>query len=243
MGVRTKLFENLIMRMREEQCANGASDDVLCIDSLLSCSPNTSVALLLSGGLDSTVLLFLTKFLGLSTYAIEFERNDRSYAECLCVKAAVARTGCELIIVDYPSARLRIEDSERAIPLAESNAIYFSAAGAVTVLKGIQYLICGTIYPDWESRQHTNATPEIFATIEKLLALEYGERAPAILTPFAYSSKVAVAALGRFLEVPLEISRSCETSEPVPCGRCSQCTEREMAIAGSIQFLEQDITR
>lgn len=51
--------------------------------------------------------------------------------------------------------------------------------------------------------------------------------------PFLSKTKAQVVETGRELGVPLELTRSCTASSPLPCGECKACEERERAITSA----------
>jgi 7-cyano-7-deazaguanine synthase len=52
-----------------------------------------------------------------------------------------------------------------------------------------------------------------------------------LVTPFVDWSKSEVVALARELNLPLELTHSCEMADE-PCGRCRSCLDRAVLIAG-----------
>jgi 7-cyano-7-deazaguanine synthase len=52
-----------------------------------------------------------------------------------------------------------------------------------------------------------------------------------LFAPFVDWSKADVLALASVLDVPIDLTHSCETGD-VPCGTCRSCREREVLLAG-----------
>jgi 7-cyano-7-deazaguanine synthase len=75
-----------------------------------------------------------------------------------------------------------------------------------------------------------DATPEFFATMGRALSLGLG--APIeIAAPFLTMQKADVIKLGQSLGVPLELTLSCmQPTRGLHCGRCSKCRERRDAF-------------
>jgi 7-cyano-7-deazaguanine synthase len=75
-----------------------------------------------------------------------------------------------------------------------------------------------------------DATPAFFAAMSRALSLGLGTPIE-IGAPFAEQHKAEVIALGRTLGVPLELTLSCmQPAGGLHCGRCSKCRERRDAF-------------
>lgn len=204
-------------------------------------------AVLLSGGLDSAVLL-----------ASEAAREQSGRVQPIYVSAGLAWEAAEREIVArlladealrdrveplvsltldmrdvYSPAHWAIAGTppayhtpDEAVYLAGRNIVLLSKAAIFCAPAGIDRLVIGTLahnpFPD--------ATPAFRAAIAR--ALQLGLDAPIrIDAPFAEMSKADVIRRGVALGVPLELSLSC--MKPVGtrhCGLCSKCRERHDAF-------------
>jgi 7-cyano-7-deazaguanine synthase len=116
--------------------------------------------------------------------------------------------------------------------LAGRNVVLLTKAGVLAAAVGASRIVLGTLggnpFPD--------ATPEFFRAMAH--ALGVGLAHPlAIEAPLATMSKADAIALGDQLGVPLEHTLSCmnplDGAIPVHCGRCSKCRERRDAFAAA----------
>jgi 7-cyano-7-deazaguanine synthase len=206
-----------------------------------------TVAVLLSGGLDSAVLV-----------AHEAESAD---VLPVYVRAGLAWEAEEMAIVDRllrapafagrvaPVARITVDatDLYRAghwalrgeppaydtpdedVYLPGRNILLLSKAGVLCALRGIGRLVIGPLagnpFPD--------ATPAFFGAMSQ--ALSAGLAAPiAIDAPFSTYHKEDVIRLGAGLGVPFELTMSCmKPQKGRHCGLCSKCRERRDAFAAA----------
>lgn len=193
---------------------------------------------LVSGGMDSAVALFLMKNKGFDVVALEFDNYTtkvgmaRPISEGQNVGEICRRAGVPLYRSSFPVATCSDSLAPRLVSLAESTMMYCTLAAAFAHVLNAQYLIVSYIKDDWfdETDQALDRRPEHYDALNRLLQTEYGESTPRICAPLIYLSKREVARLGRRLGAPLEITWSCTRAHDVPCGTCGQCRLREQAL-------------
>jgi 7-cyano-7-deazaguanine synthase len=203
------------------------------------------IAVLLSGGLDSAVLLaFAAQSSPVAPIYVSvgfaWEAEERRMIERLLHSAAFARFTIaplaslsfdmrdvyppthwavrgEPPAFDTPDEDVYIEG--RNITLLAKASIYMARHGIARVLMG---QLAGNPFPD--------ASVEFFATMARALSVGLG--APiGIDAPFTSKSKTDVIRLGVELGVPFELTLSCmQPLEGQHCGRCSKCRERRDAF-------------
>ena len=200
---------------------------------------NQGTAVLLSGGLDSAVLLAHAAREGAVqpiyvSVGLAWEERERAAVAALLRSGAAPGAGpVAALRADmqdvYPDTHWAIQgrapayhapDEDvhiegRNIVLLAKAAVFMARAGLPRVLIG---LLAGNPFPD--------ASPEYFDAMAR--ALSIGLATPiAIEAPFAKMRKADVIRLGVELGVPLELSLSCmQPHGRVHCGRCSKCRER-----------------
>ena len=199
---------------------------------------NTSVGLLLSGGLDSAILL-----------GTLLERNGRvqpfyvrshlawEAAELAAVRRLLAAMAsprlAELVVLDMPADDLygsHWSVTGRGVPGADTPdaAVYLPGRNALLLIKpaiwcgmnGIEELALAVL----ATNPFGDATPEFFRDFESALHRATGARVRLSL-PFAQRTKGQVMELGRHL--PLELTFCCIAPiDGLHCGRCNKCAER-----------------
>ncbi|HEY9404800.1 MAG TPA: 7-cyano-7-deazaguanine synthase [Pyrinomonadaceae bacterium] len=197
------------------------------------------VLVLVSGGMDSTVALFLSKQKGFDVVALEFDNYTtkvgmtRPAPEGRNVEEICQRAAVPLLRSSFPVATNCAATAPNIVTIVESTMMYCTLAAAFAHALNAQYLIISFIKDDWfdESDQATDRRPDHYYALNRLLQTEYGETAPRICAPLIYLSKTEVARLGRQLGAPLEITWSCTRAHDVPCGVCGQCRLRNQALA------------
>jgi len=200
------------------------------------------IGLLLSGGLDSCILL--------ATLLNEGRRVRPFYVRCQLIwepaelravgrwlEALSSPLVDELVLLDLPLADLYTDHwsvTGREPPDASSpdDAVYLPGRNALLVIKaslwcrlhGIDELALAVL----ESNPFADATSDFFGNLQSALNFDRG-RQVSIVRPFAGLSKRQVMELGRRL--PLELTFSCiAPSGGLHCGRCNKCAERSAAF-------------
>jgi len=188
---------------------------------------------LFSGGIDSTVAMFLAKRCGLDVLALEFSYAGRPKAERKAIDSICDIAKVNLYRVKYPEVRGMTDNTFKRvtkISLAESNALYYSIAGGFSKNVGAEFIIGGQILNDWENNADSRAMPDHYQTLNKLLNEEYRVNSPKIIMPFIYLSKNEVVKIGYNLGVPFDLTWSCSEKGTYPCKNCVQCKERENSL-------------
>ena len=202
-------------------------------------------AVLLSGGLDSAVLVAHAARRGqvapiYVSVGLAWEREEQAMLERLLASpvfaaatlAPLARLSFDMRDV-YPASHWAIRGAPpafdtpdedvyidgRNITLLAKAGVYMARHDLSRVLIG---LLAGNPFPD--------ASPGFFDAMAR--ALGAGLAAPIeIDAPFASKSKAEVIRLGVDLGVPLELTLSCmQPCDGLHCGRCSKCRERRDAF-------------
>lgn len=210
---------------------------------------------LLSGGLDSAVLLAQEAERGWvhPTYVsvgLAWERLELKMLRAL-LRAPVFAAGMEPVVqlqfdmTDlYPPTHWAVRGTPPAYDTADEevyllgrNVALLAKAAVLAASRRAPRIALGTLahnpFPD--------ATPHFFAAMARALSLGL-DHPIEIVTPFAALKKEDVIRLGDRLAVPLEHTLSCmnpldggapEDADAVPihCGLCSKCRERRDAFA------------
>jgi 7-cyano-7-deazaguanine synthase len=214
---------------------------------------------ILSGGLDSTTLVYHLRDQGYSPHCISFNYGQRHYKELdyawhTAERLSLAHNEIDLTSVtslikssaltygsDVPEGHYA-EDNMKATVVPNRNMMMLSIAAGVAVNSKYKFVAAGMhagdhfVYPD--------CRPEFIDTLgEAILLGNEGFHAfqgvvhytEPIFTPFIDSTKEDIAYRALELQVPLDKTWSCYKGGAVHCGRCGTCVERLEAIAGAQQ--------
>jgi 7-cyano-7-deazaguanine synthase len=205
-------------------------------------SSSSAVGLLLSGGLDSGILLGHLLHWGYRVQpmyvraGLHWERDElRSLASLLTAM------DCDrlepLVRFEMPLADVYGEHwsvSGLGVPDGETadDAVYLPGRNAILIVKaavwcrmhGIEKLALAVL----KSNPFGDASDAFFERFESALALALGGRVE-IVRPFGHLTKREVMELGR--DMPLELTFSCiDPRDGQHCGRCNKCAERLAAF-------------
>jgi 7-cyano-7-deazaguanine synthase len=213
-------------------------------------SAGRRAVLLLSGGLDSSTLLFFAREAGFEVFPVAVDygqrhRREIEAAERVCDHARCALTrlalpslaaafrGAALTdpAVEVPHGRYD-DDSMRATVVPNRNMVLLSIAGAIAMSRGAALIAYAAhagdhaIYPD--------CRPEFVSAMEKALAAAHYSPVR-LFTPFLTWKKSEIVGWGAAHEVPLGLTWSCYEGGEKHCGRCGTCVERREAfLAASV---------
>jgi 7-cyano-7-deazaguanine synthase len=206
----------------------------------------TTVALLASGGLDSSILLaHLIERGGAAGRRVQpiYVRSDVIWhdAELAGLRRFLAAIACDrlepLIVLDLPLADLYgphwsvtgvgvpgDDSADEAVYLPGRNALLIVKAAVWCRLHGIGQLALAPL----RANPFPDATPEFFAAFEAAIN-QATDGELRITTPFAEFDKRQVMELGR--GYPLHLTFSCiRPRGGLHCGRCNKCAERRRAF-------------
>ena len=200
------------------------------------------IGLLLSGGLDSCILLgtLLNEGRRVRPFYVRSQliwEPEELLAVGRCLQALSSPLVDELVLLDLPLADLYGDHwsmTGREPPDASSpdDAVYLPGRNALLVIKaalwcqlhGIDQLALAVL----ESNPFADAKSEFFRSLQSALNCGRG-RHVSIVRPFARLSKRQVMELGRRL--PLELTFSCiAPAGGLHCGQCNKCAERSAAF-------------
>jgi 7-cyano-7-deazaguanine synthase len=216
--------------------------------------PSTEIGLLLSGGIDSAVLLgqFLEQGRGVVPFYVRTGcvwQAEELAAVTLFVERIAQPKLMPLMHLEMPLRDLygehwsmtgrRVPDDhtpDEAVFLPGRNPLQLVKPALWCAAHNISELALATL----SANPFHDATPEFFARFEAMLTSAIDKRLE-IIRPFERLSKREVLALGRGL--PLELTFSCLA--PVGglhCGHCNKCAERRHGFA-AIGLTDQTVYR
>lgn len=214
--------------------------------------------ILLSGGLDSTVMLAQALQQGRECFALSFDYGQRHKIELNAAKriAAFYHVPHRTITIDpasfdksslvtslaVPKDRTAQQISNGGIPntyVPARNTLFLAyAVGQAEILEA------GEIHVGFNAMDHNpypDCRPEFLQAFQSVvnLATKQGVegRAPRLMTPLIDLNKTEIFRLGMSLNAPTHLSFSCydPTIEGTPCQRCDACILREAALKEAIK--------
>jgi len=184
--------------------------------------------LLLSGGLDSVVLLYELINQGISVRALLFSygqrhRRELFWASYHCERVKITRKTFE--IPTLPGSSLTDVDAPGVV-VPNRNAIFLSLAANYAVQVGETTVAYGANKDD--GKVFADCRPAFVAAFNELLDAAGVE--VEIVAPFITKTKREIAERAKILGVSPEESWSCYAGGNEPCGECLACQQRAAAL-------------
>jgi 7-cyano-7-deazaguanine synthase len=207
-------------------------------------NPNKTV-ILLSGGLDSTVLLYQLREAGSEVRALSVNYGQRHSKELESAREVARLTGTEHRIADLSAvssflAGSALTSSDVPVPLGH----YEDESMKLTVVPN-RNMILLSLATAWAVSTKSDAVayaahngdhaiyPDCRAEFADAMsrAISLCDWHPVTLRrPFVDLTKADIVRLGTELGVPFELTWSCYQGTEVHCGECGTCVERREAF-------------
>ena len=200
-----------------------------------------SAIVLLSGGIDSTTLLYHLHDLKYNVEALSIHYGQRhskelKCAELICKLRDIKHTVCDLGAIKPllggssqtddvavpeghhadPAMRVTVVPNRNMILLAVAAAMAISHKAPMVAYAA--HIGDHAVYPD--------CRPEFINTLAEALKLCHYDGGVELLAPFSELTKTEIVKLGLKLFVPYHLTWSCYAGEDMACGRCGTCVER-----------------
>ncbi len=202
--------------------------------------------ILLSGGLDSAVTMYIAREERYECHALMFDYGQRHRRELAFAGRLARRCGArlKLVVLDLPWKGSSLVDEKARLPSSRSaekiramgipstyvparNTIFLSIAASYAETIGASVIFIGAHtedssgYPDCR-RDYLKAFAKVLRIgtkqgLENRLNLEF---------PLVEKSKSDIIRLARSLGVPLQHTWSCYEGRRRPCGKCDSCVLR-----------------
>jgi 7-cyano-7-deazaguanine synthase len=212
---------------------------------------NKKAVVLLSGGLDSAVTLYLAKSQGFDLYALSFDYGQRhsrelDAAKAVAKKAKVKEHQVVSMKLDQwggssltdPSLEVENGDINRSdIPVTyvpARNMVFLSVAASYAEAIGARDIFIGVSQVDYSGYVDCRQTfiDAMETTINKGTVMGAEKNLPIrVHAPFIHKTKAEEIKLGEQLNVPFELTWSCYRGGKKPCGTCDSCLLRTKAFA------------
>jgi 7-cyano-7-deazaguanine synthase len=209
--------------------------------------------ILLSGGLDSSTVLYQALADGCECYTICFDYQQRHRRELRSALAIAQKAkvvdhqvvrfdlrqwgGSALTddAIDLPQKR-DLEEMSQSIPVTyvpARNTIFLSFALAYAETIGAQRIYIGVNALDYSG--YPDCRPDYIQAMQEVFRLgtKQGRSGQpiSIVTPLIHLKKTEIIQLGNKLGVPWEVTWSCYAGGDVACGVCDSCRLRLAAFA------------
>jgi 7-cyano-7-deazaguanine synthase len=200
---------------------------------------------LLSGGLDSAVALYIAKEKGYDCHCLLFDYGQRHKKELGKAKLIARSSGAKLRIVKLklPWKGSSLLDKKRRLPFGRTieeikekipstyvpsrNTIFLSMASSLAEAIGAQAIFIGAHYEDSSGYPDCRKDYlEAFRKVMKLGTKAGMDNALTLKFPLIDKGKSGIIKTGKRLGVPFQITWSCYKGGKVPCRRCDSCILR-----------------
>lgn len=199
---------------------------------------------IISGGLDSTILTYDAIASGYNIKALSFDYNQKhrkelQYASKTCKKLGIEHKILKLDILneiapssltrknwEVPEGHYAAEQMKQTV-VPNRNMVMLSLAAAYAISNKADKLFYGahagdhTIYPD--------CRPEFANAIKETIRLA-DWHVVTLEAPYVNITKADVVKIGAKLKVPFEDTWSCYRGLSKPCGKCGTDVERKEAF-------------
>lgn len=208
-----------------------------------------SSVVLLSGGLDSTVLLAKLKADGRHVVALGIDYGQRHCREIDAARAICERLGVEYRVADLKNLSQFFGNNsltDKSQKVYEGN---YDEAGMKTTVVPARNMILVSIATAWavslkcdsiayaahggDHAIYPDCRPEFADALDKVVQIADWHKV-VLERPFVNMTKAEIVKLGASIGAPLDLTWSCYNGGNVHCGKCSTCMERREAfkIAG-----------
>ncbi|MDD4012602.1 MAG: 7-cyano-7-deazaguanine synthase QueC [Candidatus Omnitrophica bacterium] len=206
---------------------------------------------LLSGGMDSAVTLFMArKDHDVEALIFDYGQKASKEVDRAILVAGAAKVPYTVVDVELPWRGSSLTDPDIAIPTAEEsegakipstyvparNIIFLSYGVSLAEASGAEAVYIGAHQVDYSN--YPDCRDVFFAGFRK--TVEAGTRSGTegasirIETPILNFSKGDIVKKGVELGVPFELTWSCYDEGKTPCGRCESCVLRAKGFADAL---------
>jgi len=196
---------------------------------------------LLSGGMDSAVTLFIAKKNGYKPYCLTFDYGQRHKKEILFAKniARAAKSSCVVLKICLPWGKSALLDKNIKVPenrklsgrdnipptyVPARNTIFLSFGLSYAEAIGAKAVFIGANAIDFSG--YPDCRPGYYRKFNELFKKATKARGIKIVAPLLYKTKKDIVRLGAGLGVDFNLTWSCYKGGSRPCGVCDACRLR-----------------
>jgi 7-cyano-7-deazaguanine synthase len=202
---------------------------------------------ILSGGLDSTTVLYYLKSQGHEVKALSVDYGQRHSRELDAARAICVHAGVEQRVLDL-SSLAPLFGANRLTAGGEVPQGPYSAESIALTTVPNRNMVLVSVALGWaislkfdavafgaHQGPHTNY-PDcrlVFAHAMDVAAHLCDERPLRVLAPFVEDDKAFIVQVGHTVGVPFELTWSCYQGGAKHCGRCGTCIDRRQSFAAN----------
>lgn len=201
---------------------------------------------LLSGGMDSAVTLFIAKKNGFKPHCLTFDYGQRHKKEILFAKkvAKAAKAEFTLLKIRLPWKNSALLDKNIKVPenrkfssgidipatyVPARNTVFLSFALSYAEAIGAKAVFIGANAIDFSG--YPDCRPQYYRVFNELFKKAIKLKDIKIITPLLYKTKEDIIKLGRRLGVDFNLTWSCYKGGSRPCGVCDACRLRSKGFS------------
>ena len=201
---------------------------------------------LLSGGLDSSTVLYYAKKQGFSCQCLIFDYGQRHRKEIRSALKIARKAGSKATVIrfKFPLKDSSLLDRSRKLPVNLNpleqkglpstyvpgrNTVFLSFALSFAETIQASAIFVGANAIDFSG--YPDCRPVYYKAWQKLIN-SLGMKIK-IVAPLLYLDKKQIVELGKSLKVPLEHTWSCYEGAKYPCGVCDSCSFRQKGFSSA----------
>jgi len=192
---------------------------------------------LLSGGIDSTVTLYLVKKYRFGPYVLIFDYKQRHKKEILFAVNTAKRLKApyKIVKIGFPWGGSALTDRKIKVPLTKSrgipvtyvpgrNLVFLSLAVSFAETIKAKKIFIGAHIQDYSG--YPDCRPEFLESFSRTANLGIKHKGIKIESPLLDKGKTEIIKLGYSLGVDFSKTWSCYQGSKNPCGKCDSCRYR-----------------
>ena len=197
-----------------------------------------TAVVLLSGGLDSAVVLYLARRQGYKCQALIFDYGQKHKQEVVGAVKIAKASGCvyRILKIKLPWKGSALLDKKIKIPeeiisgvpvtyVPGRNIIFLSFALSLAEVIKASAIFIGAHAQDYSG--YPDCRAEFFKAFVKMAKAGIAAKHRIqIVAPLLNKSKAQIISLGHKLGVPFNLTWSCYRASIRPCGKCDSCYYR-----------------